>query len=373
MNFTPFETPRLRLRPQEARDAGFALCIWGDPITGKYLSDTPLDAIDDLNEYMELLRHLSDAPDCYYMIAEDKVTGQPIGTCCAVIKNGGTCWDIGYCIHPTRWRQGYAKEMVTPLLHLAHKMALKHFSLMLPRKISAPAPSCVFLALPPPKTAPFTGAVPHWNTETSHSGKNYDVKQPYPYHQFHYCPALHCRRTPHPHRFGRPVRQRQNDAGRTAGRAFSSKHHRPHRRLLSPAIPACHGLGEHSLRQHGFKRLRAEVLNPARAGQPFSYIAYSCREGAYLPPVSCQPARLVIVEGSYSHHPALADCYDLRVFVTCSKAEQTRRLQAREGARYPAFAQRWIPLERDILQSIPLKKCRLDSGSRKGYDRGNKS
>ena len=76
MNFTPFETPRLRLRPQEARDAGFALCIWGDPITGKYLSDTPLDAIDDLNEYMELLRHLSDAPDCYYMIAEDKVTGQ---------------------------------------------------------------------------------------------------------------------------------------------------------------------------------------------------------------------------------------------------------------------------------------------------------
>ena len=65
MNFTPFETPRLRLRPQEARDAGFALCIWGDPITGKYLSDTPLDAIDDLNEYMELLRHLSDAPDCY--------------------------------------------------------------------------------------------------------------------------------------------------------------------------------------------------------------------------------------------------------------------------------------------------------------------
>ena len=102
------------------------------------------------------------------------------------------------------------------------------------------------------------------------------------------------------------------------------------------------------------KRLRAEVLNPARAGQPFSYLAYSCREGAYLPPVSCQPARLVIVEGSYSHHPALADCYDLRVFVTCSKAEQTRRLQAREGARYPAFAQRWIPLEEGYFAKLSL-------------------
>ena len=104
------------------------------------------------------------------------------------------------------------------------------------------------------------------------------------------------------------------------------------------------------------KRLRAEVLNPARAGQPFSYLAYSCREGAYLPPVSCQPARLVIVEGSYSHHPALADCYDLRVFVTCSKAEQTRRLQTREGARYPAFAQRWIPLEEGYFAKYSIEK-----------------
>ena len=110
MTFAPFETARLRLRPQEARDAGFALCIWGDPITGKYLSDPVLDDIDDLNEYMELLRSLSDSTDCYYVIAEDKVTHQPIGTCCAVVKDGGSCWDIGYCIHPTCWRKGYAKK-----------------------------------------------------------------------------------------------------------------------------------------------------------------------------------------------------------------------------------------------------------------------
>lgn len=93
------------------------------------------------------------------------------------------------------------------------------------------------------------------------------------------------------------------------------------------------------------RRLRAEVLEPARAGRSFAYKAYSCREGAYLPPVACAPAQLVLVEGSYSHHPALAACYDLRIFVTCSKAEQSRRLQAREGARYAAFVERWIPLE----------------------------
>lgn len=125
MNFTPFETSRLRLRPQEAKDAGFALCIWSDPITGKYLTDPALDDIDDLNEYMDLLRHLSDSTDCYYIIAEDKTTHQPIGTCCAVIKDGGLCWDIGYCIHPTCWRHGYAKEMVGALVDFAAQNGVK--------------------------------------------------------------------------------------------------------------------------------------------------------------------------------------------------------------------------------------------------------
>lgn len=125
MNFTPFETSRLRLRPQEAKDAGFALCIWGDPITGKYLTDPALDDIDDLNEYMDLLRHLSDSTDCYYIIAEDKTTHQPIGTCCAVIKDGGLCWDIGYCIHPTCWRHGYAKEMVGALVDFAARSGVR--------------------------------------------------------------------------------------------------------------------------------------------------------------------------------------------------------------------------------------------------------
>ena len=125
MNFTPFETSRLRLRPQEAKDAGFALCIWGDPITGKYLTDPALDDIDDLNEYMDLLRHLSDSTDCYYIIAEDKTTHQPIGTCCAVLQDGGSCWDIGYCIHSTCWHRGYAKEMVGALVDFATRNGVR--------------------------------------------------------------------------------------------------------------------------------------------------------------------------------------------------------------------------------------------------------
>ena len=59
--------------------------------------------------------------------------------------------------------------------------------------------------------------------------------------------------------------------------------------------------------------------------------------------LAAQP--LVILEGSYSHHPLLTGYETLRVFLTCAKEEQTRRLQAREGERYANFAARWVPLE----------------------------
>ena len=92
-------------------------------------------------------------------------------------------------------------------------------------------------------------------------------------------------------------------------------------------------------------RLRDEVLAPARAGKPVLYRAYSCREGAYLPVQQLAAQPLVILEGSYSHHPLLTGCETLRVFLTCAKEEQTRRLHAREGERYANFAARWVPLE----------------------------
>ena len=92
-------------------------------------------------------------------------------------------------------------------------------------------------------------------------------------------------------------------------------------------------------------RLREEALRPAYEGQAVQYRAYSCREGAYLPARELAAQPLVILEGSYSHHPLLTGCETLRVFLTCAKEEQTRRLQAREGERYANFAARWVPLE----------------------------
>ena len=103
-------------------------------------------------------------------------------------------------------------------------------------------------------------------------------------------------------------------------------------------------------------RLRDEVLTPAREGLPFVYRAYSCREGAFLLPVPAAPMPLVIVEGSYSHHPSLAPYYDIKVFLTCPPEEQARRLRVREGERYAGFVSRWIPLEERYFAAYRIEE-----------------
>ena len=103
-------------------------------------------------------------------------------------------------------------------------------------------------------------------------------------------------------------------------------------------------------------RLRDEVLRPAKAGKPVPYRAYCCREGTYRPAQLLPAQPLVILEGSYSHHPLLAPYEDFRVFMTCSDAEQTRRLRAREGARYANFAARWIPLEEGYFAQYGIEE-----------------
>lgn len=107
-----------------------------------------------------------------------------------------------------------------------------------------------------------------------------------------------------------------------------------------------------------FERLLSELLLPIRAGEKALYRPYCCREGRMGPTAEIAVLPLTIVEGSYSHHPRLTDLYDLKIFLTCCRQEQYSRLQQREGERFAAFEQRWIPLEEQYF-----KTCGVERGS----------
>lgn len=90
------------------------------------------------------------------------------------------------------------------------------------------------------------------------------------------------------------------------------------------------------------ERFRREVLlSPDRDA---AYRPYDCRTGRLGEPVELREP-VTIVEGTYSQHPSLAKRYDLKLFLTCGREEQTRRLRAREGDYYPTFDRVWRALE----------------------------
>ena len=104
------------------------------------------------------------------------------------------------------------------------------------------------------------------------------------------------------------------------------------------------------------ERFDREVLVPARAGEEIIYRPYLCRQGDFAPGQALPRNLLTVVEGSYSHHPRLSEHYDKKIFLTCPKQEQHRRLKVREGDYYPRFAQIWMPLEERYFQAFGIEE-----------------
>lgn len=105
-----------------------------------------------------------------------------------------------------------------------------------------------------------------------------------------------------------------------------------------------------------FDRLRLEVLDPAGRGREIYYRPYHCMDGKFGEVKCLAPSGLTIVEGSYSHHPCVADVYDLRIFLTCTAQVQAQRLQAREGSRYDMFVKQWIPMEENYFAHCHIEE-----------------
>ncbi len=93
------------------------------------------------------------------------------------------------------------------------------------------------------------------------------------------------------------------------------------------------------------ERFLEEVSPHLKTRGAFSYRAYDCQTGEYRS-IHVEDAPLLIVEGSYSHHPLLSPAYDLKVFLTLSKEAQWERLKGREiPEKLPQFQSAWLPME----------------------------
>ena len=109
---TPLLGQRIAVRDYMPSDLEFCTGMWFDPENGRYLSDPDREHVDEV--YQKALDGLQDSKDGYYLIVELRDGGERIGTCCVFPEKG--VYDIGYCIHKCRWKQGYGTEVVNLLV-----------------------------------------------------------------------------------------------------------------------------------------------------------------------------------------------------------------------------------------------------------------
>lgn len=101
-------------------------------------------------------------------------------------------------------------------------------------------------------------------------------------------------------------------------------------------------------------RFLQEVLLPWKRGEAVVYQPYDCTRDALRTPVRLPSKQILIIEGSYSHHPELAAHTDLQVFLQIDRQEQLRRITQRDPAKLPMFTARWIPLEEAYFAAFQL-------------------
>lgn len=109
------------------------------------------------------------------------------------------------------------------------------------------------------------------------------------------------------------------------------------------------------------ERFFKEILQPLSTGLPICYRRFDCSTQSLLPPISCAPQGLIVIEGAYSMHPELADLYQLSVFLEIPPDLQKKRIQKRNTPQLAVrFFEEWIPMERAYFNAWDIPdKCTL--------------
>ncbi|MCL2226938.1 MAG: uridine kinase [Oscillospiraceae bacterium] len=109
------------------------------------------------------------------------------------------------------------------------------------------------------------------------------------------------------------------------------------------------------------ERFLEEVIAPLKRREAFSYRPYNPQKHEMDAPVEIGLCDIIIIEGSYSCHPALFEHYDLRIFLTVGEPERLRRIKQRNGDEGLAqFQEKWIPMEEHYFSAFSIeKRCDL--------------
>lgn len=108
-----------------------------------------------------------------------------------------------------------------------------------------------------------------------------------------------------------------------------------------------------------YERFKEEVLDHLADACGITFRPFNCQEWKLADKAVTVPYNnIMIVEGSYSHHPYFGDVYDVKLFLEISAEEQKKRIIARDGKDiWPMFEEKWIPMENKYFETFKIKEA----------------
>ncbi len=94
-----------------------------------------------------------------------------------------------------------------------------------------------------------------------------------------------------------------------------------------------------------YDRFENDVLLKVKSNQPFEYLAFDCNTQSLKDQYKIENNRILIIEGTYAHHPKFIKYYDYFVFLTVDENLQIERLEKRNPHLITRFINEWIPKE----------------------------
>lgn len=104
-----------------------------------------------------------------------------------------------------------------------------------------------------------------------------------------------------------------------------------------------------------YERFITDVLVKVGSNQPFEYLAFDCNSQSLKDKYVIDNNRLLIIEGTYAHHPKFIKYYDYLVFLTIDESLQIERLQKRNPQLINRFINDWIPKEEIYFETFKIK------------------
>lgn len=106
------------------------------------------------------------------------------------------------------------------------------------------------------------------------------------------------------------------------------------------------------------ERFRAEILEKLGEEKEIIYTPFDCSVMKLGTPVTVQPKKINLIEGSYSMHPELREYYDVTAFLSVHPTLQTARILERDGSvLLRRYVDEWIPKENRYFEKMKVREA----------------